>query len=162
MRTLSKCLIAAAAAGASMIMPASAAPIAAPSSLQQAVAATADIQVEAVQWRRGWRGGYRRGGRWIGPAIVGSAIVGGAIVATRPYGYGYYGYPGYYDDYAYDPGYTYVDPGYRAGPGAGVAYCAQRFRSYRSRLGHLSGLRRHAPSLSVNTRYKRISEGPRR
>jgi hypothetical protein len=131
MRTLSKCLIAAAAAGAAMIVPAGAAPIAAPSALQQAVAATADAQVQTVQWRRGWRGGYWRGGRWIGPAIVGGAIVGGAIVATQPYGYGYYGYPGYYDGYAYDPGYAYVEPGYRAGPpGGDVAYCAQRYRSY--------------------------------
>jgi hypothetical protein len=128
MRTLSKCLIAAAAAGASMIVPAGAAPIAAPSSLQQAVADTAGAQIQNVQWRRGWRGGYWRGGRWIGPAIVGSAIVGGAIAASRPWGY-YYGYPGYYDDYAYVPDYQYVDPGYRS-TAADIAYCEQRFRSY--------------------------------
>jgi hypothetical protein len=152
MRVLSKLLIAAAAAGAS-VLPASAAPIAAPFGLQQAVAATADAQVQTVQWRRGWRGG----GGWIGPAIVGSAIIGGAIAASRPWGYGYYGYgPGYYDDYAYAPGYTYapapsygyVQPGYGyVQPGYGyvqrgggdVAYCEQRFRSYNRATGTYTG-----------------------
>jgi hypothetical protein len=140
MQIVSKCLIAAAAAGAAMIVSAGAAPIAAPSALQQAVAATADVQVQTVQWRRGWRGGYRRGGGgWIGPAIVGSAIIGGAIAATRPYGYGYgyYGNPGYYGDYAYEPGYTYVEPGYRVG--GSVAYCEQRFRSYDRASGTYMG-----------------------
>src|SRR6185436_620842 len=45
MRVLSKFLLAAAAAGASMVLPANAAPIAAPSGLQQAIAGTADAQV---------------------------------------------------------------------------------------------------------------------
>lgn len=152
MRVLSKFLLAAAAAGASMVLPASAAPIAAPSGLQQAVAATADAQVQTVQWRGrgGWRGGgwggRGWGGRgWIGPAIVGSAIIGGAIAASRPWGYGYYGYgPGYYyDDYAYDPGYAVVPApsygyGYRSG-GGDVGYCEQRFRSYNRATGTYTG-----------------------
>jgi hypothetical protein len=142
MRLLSKFLIAA-AAGASMMVPASAAPIAAPSGLQQAVAATADAQVQTVQWR----------GRWIGPAIIGGAIIGGAIAASRPWGYGYYGGygpgyygygPGYYGDYAYDPGYAVVPApsyGYRSygGGGGDVAYCEQRFRSYNRATGTYTG-----------------------
>jgi len=143
MRVLSKCLIAAASAGAAMVLPASAAPITAPSGLQQAVAATA--QVQTVQWR----------GRWIGPAIVGGVIAGAAIAASRPWGYGYYGYgygPGYYgygyprsyyyDDYAYDPGYAVVPApsyGYRSYGGGDVSYCEQRFRSYNRATGTYTG-----------------------
>jgi hypothetical protein len=99
MRVLSKCLVAAAAASASLIVPASATPLTAPFGLQRDVASTLAPQVQTVQYRRGGRGGYWRGGRGIGPAIVGSAIIGGAFAATRPYGYGYYGNSGYY---AYD------------------------------------------------------------
>ena len=61
---------------------ANAAPIAAPSSLQNAAMSS----VEAVQWRRGWRG------RALVPGIAAGLIVGGAIAATQPWGgYGYGG-----------------------------------------------------------------------
>jgi hypothetical protein len=150
MRIMSKCLIAAAAIGMSFTMPAGAAPMAAPSGLQQAAAANAGAQVQTVQWRRGWRGGYRGGPGWIGPAIVGGALLGGAIVATQPYAYGgYYGsaYPGYYDDYAYAPGYTAPAPVYRDS-GDDDAYCARRFRSYdpdsQSYMGY-DGMRHPCP-----------------
>jgi hypothetical protein len=112
--------VAALAAGAgSFAAPAGAAPITAPTSLKNAAAP----QVEAVQWRRGWRG-------WA-PGVVAGAIVGGAIAATQPWNYGYYGGP--YDAYAYDPGYGYgtgysydsysYGSAYGAGPGySGYAY----------------------------------------
>ena len=126
-------LLAAAAVGASTLaVPASAAPIVAPSSLQNAASAP----VESVQWRRwGW-----------GPGLAAGAIVGGAIAASRPW----YGY-NYYDNYAYSPGYSYGPSGYNSynydyapggysyGPGYSYsysaggnddAYCSQRFRSY--------------------------------
>ncbi len=93
---------------------ASAAPITASTSLQNAAAP----HVDTVQWRRGWRG-------WA-PGVVAGAIVGGAIAATQPWNYGYYG-GGPYDAYAYDPGYGYApgysyDPGYSYGPGPGSSY----------------------------------------
>src|SRR5262245_22730364 len=118
----------------SFAVPAGAAPITAPSTLQNAASAP----VENVQWRRwgGWRG-------W-GPGLAAGAIIGGAIAASRPW----YGY-NYYDDYAYDPGYSYGPSGYNSynydyapggysyGPGYSYsaggnddAYCSQRFRSY--------------------------------
>jgi hypothetical protein len=134
-----------AAGTCSMAVPAGAAPITAPLSLQN----TGMSSVETVQWRRGWRG---RGGWGWGPGIAAGLIVGGAIAASQyPYGYGYgyapYGYgDGYGYGYAPAPGYAapgyaapgYAAPGYAApgyaGPGyAGgdaVAYCSQRFRSY--------------------------------
>jgi hypothetical protein len=160
---------AALAAGAgSFGAPASAAPITAPMSLQNAAAP----QVEAVQWRRSWRG-------WA-PGVVAGAIVGGAIAAAQPWNYGYYGGP--YDAYAYDPGYGYA-PGYSYdlgysyggpvnsyGPGAAYAYapgpsysaapgpsysvggdesyCRQRFRSYDPASGTYlgyDGLRHSCP-----------------
>ena len=62
---------------AAFAAPGNAVPIAAPSSLQNAAAPS----IEAVQWRRGWRG--RGGGGW-GPGIVAGAIVGGTIAATQP------------------------------------------------------------------------------
>jgi hypothetical protein len=84
--------------------------------------------VETVQYRRGRRG------RNVVPGLVAGAIIGGVIAgATRPaYGYGPYGYGGYYggyDSYAYAPGYR---RGYVAAVPFGneVAYCQQRFRSY--------------------------------
>jgi hypothetical protein len=104
--------------------PAVAAPISSPPGLQNAVTPS----VETVQYRRGWRGGYRGGGfGGAGLGLAAGAIIGGAIVgATRPYGYS-----GYDPDYGYAPGYG---PGYvAADPYAGgneVAYCQQRFRSY--------------------------------
>jgi hypothetical protein len=139
MRVFAKCLIGALASAAPFVVPAAAAPIAAPSGLQAAVAATGEAQVETVQWRRGWRAG-----RWIGPAIVGGAIL-GAFAATRPW----YGYP-YYDSYAYAPGYAYSPysgyayaPGpaysYRSADAADVAYCEQRFRSYDRASGTYRG-----------------------
>ena len=89
------------AAGAtSLSVPANAAPITLPSSLQSALTSP----LEAVQWRR-W-GGWRA---W-GPGLAAGAIVGGAIAASR------YGYNNYYDDYAYAPGYSYsYSPGYSYG-----------------------------------------------
>jgi len=126
---------AALAAGAgSFGAPASAAPITAPMSLQNAAAP----QVEAVQWRRGWRG-------WA-PGVVAGAIVGGAIAAAQPWNYGYYGYyGGPYDAYAYAPGYGYA-PGYSydlgysyGGPvnsyGPGAAYAYARGPSYSAAPG---------------------------
>jgi hypothetical protein len=122
---------AALAAGAgSFAVPAGAAPITAPTSLKNAAAP----QVEAVQWRRGWRG-------W-GPGVVAGAIVGGAIAATQPWNYGYYGGP--YDAYAYDPGYGYApgysyDLGYSSGPvysyGPGAAYAYAPGPSYSAAPG---------------------------
>jgi BA14K-like protein len=97
-----KLLAAAALAAGPFAAPAGAAPITAPTSLKNAAAP----EVEAVQWRRGWRG-------WA-PGVVAGAIVGGAVAATQPWNYGYYGGP--YDAYAYDPGYGYA-PGYRYAPG---------------------------------------------
>jgi hypothetical protein len=123
------------AAGALWVVsPAGAAPTSSPMGLRAAVTSS----VETVQYRRSWRGGYRRGGfagPGIGLGLAAGAIVGGAILgATQPYGY--YGYdPGY--RYGYDPGYAYgpgYDQGYVAaapyGGGDSVAYCQQRFRSY--------------------------------
>jgi BA14K-like protein len=116
----------------SFVAPAAAAPITAPSSLQNAAS------VETVQWRRwGWA-----------PGVAAGAIIGGAIAASRPW----YGY-NYYDDYAYDPGYSYGPSGYNSynydyapgtysygyrpgysysysAGGSDDAYCSQRFRSY--------------------------------
>src|SRR5437899_349726 len=94
MRISSKLLAAALAAGASSFtVAADAAPIMAPSSLQNAAAPP----VESVQWRRwGWA-----------PGLAAGAIIGGAIAASRPW----YGYNSY-DDYAYSPGYSYYSPGY--------------------------------------------------
>ena len=63
--------------------------------------------IEQVQWR-GRRGGYWRGGRWIGPAIGGVAagVAIGALTAPRYR---------YYDDgyYAYGAAPGYVAPRYR-------------------------------------------------
>jgi len=140
-----------AAGTASFAAPAGAAPIAAPSSLHNAAAPA----LETVQWRRGWRGGG-----WA-PAAVAGAIVGGAIAAAQPWNYGYYdgyayapgyGYdyaPGYaygpagYNDYAYAPGYT-TGPAYSGGDSD--AYCSQRFRSYDPSSGTYMGYdgRRHS------------------
>jgi BA14K-like protein len=126
------------AVGASgFAVPAGAAPITAPSSLQNAASAP----VESVQWRRwGW-----------GPGLAAGAIIGGAIAASRPW----YGYD-YYDDYAYSPGYSYyAAPTYSYGPGYTYsysdrgdddAYCSQRFRSYDPASGTYLGYdgRRHS------------------
>ncbi len=90
--------------------------------------------IEAVQYRRGWRGGRHRGGGGAGVGIglgIAGALIGGAIVgATQPYGYG--GYP---------PGYGYGGP---AGAPAyvgddAIAYCQQRFRSYDPNSGTYNG-----------------------
>jgi hypothetical protein len=121
---------------------ANAAPIAAPSSLRNAAMSS----VEAVQWRRGWRG------RALVPGIAAGLIVGGAIAATQPWGgYGYGGY-GYNDSYGDRGGYGYgyaPTAGYAYAPGPGYAnsdedgddasYCQQRFRSYDSRSGTYMG-----------------------
>jgi BA14K-like protein len=138
-----------AASAMSFASPAGAAPIAAPSSLQNAGTSS----VESVRWRgRGWG--------WA-PGVVAGAIIGGAIAATQPWNWGYaydgyaydpgygYGYaPGYAyapryaysPDYAYAPGgyapgysdYAYAPGGYTTGYSGGgdIAYCSQRFRSY--------------------------------
>lgn len=130
---------------ATFAVPAGAAPITAPSSLRHAAAPS----VEAVQWRREWRGGG-----W-GPGAVAGAIIGGAIAAAQPWNWGYYdayayapGYSGYgyapgyayapAPGYTYAPGEAYGDYAYAPGPGYSVgysgggdaAYCSQRFRSY--------------------------------
>ena len=169
MKTVPSLLAAAvlAAGTASFSIPANAAPITLPSSLQNAVTSP----LENVQWRGwGWSG-------W-GPGIAAGAIIGGAIAASRPW----YGYNNYYDDYAYAPGYSYsyspsgynsryyndyayspgssfspsgydsryyndyaYVPGYRYYmPGAyvagdAVAYCKQRFRSYNAASGTYLG-----------------------
>jgi hypothetical protein len=103
----------------SFAAPAGAAPITAPTSLQNAAAPP----VEAVQWRRDWRG-------W-GPGLVAGAIVGGAIAAAQPWNYGY---GGPYAAYAYDPGYAYAPAydaySYGSGYGAGPAYGAGPVYSY--------------------------------
>jgi hypothetical protein len=110
-----------------LVAPSAAAPISAPLGLHDAGTAP----VETVQFRRGWRGGYRGGGyAGAGLGLAAGALIGGAIVgATRPYGYGYSGYDPDYYGYApgYDPGYVAVSP---YGGGSEVAYCQQRFRSY--------------------------------
>jgi BA14K-like protein len=143
-----------AAGTASFSIPANAAPITLPSSLQNAMTSP----LENVQWRGwGWRG-------W-GPGIAAGAIIGGAFAASRPW----YGYNNYYNDYAYAPGYSYsYSPygtgasgynsynynypsaynsfayvpgytyGYRVAEDA-VAYCKQRFRSYNVASGTYLG-----------------------
>jgi BA14K-like protein len=106
-----------------LIAPATSAPLSSPLGLQNTVTPS----IETVQYRRGWRYGYRHGG-FVGDGLglagagigLAGAIVGGAIVgATHPYGYG----PGY----AYAPGYVAVSP---YNDGSEVGYCEQRFRSY--------------------------------
>jgi hypothetical protein len=113
----------------SLAVPAGAAPITAPLSLQNAGMSS----VETVQWRR-------RGWGW-GPGIAAGLIVGGAIAASQyPYGYGY-GYAPYGYGYGYAPAPVYAEPPVYGAPGPGyaapgyaggdaVAYCSQRFRSY--------------------------------
>jgi hypothetical protein len=91
MKIASTLLAAAGLAIGAAAIPANAAPITLPSSLQSAVTSP----LENVQFRR-W-GGWRA---W-GPGLAAGAIVGGAIAATT------YGYNNYYNDYAYVPGYTY-------------------------------------------------------
>jgi hypothetical protein len=128
------------AAGAcSLAVPAGAAPITAPLSLQNAAMSS----VETVQWRR-------RGWGW-GPGIAAGLIIGGAIAASQyPYGYGYYGggYPyGYGYGYGYAPAPVYAPPpvaygpapGYAAGGGDAAAYCSQRYRSYDPASGTFLG-----------------------
>src|SRR5262249_35688314 len=167
MKLLCNLLGAAARAGGPSAAPAGAAPITAPTSLKNAAAP----QVEAVQWRRGWRG-------WA-PGVVAGAILGGAVAATQPRNYGYYRGP--HDPYAYDPGHRYPPgqcyhpglyhgPAYSYGPGAAYAYapgpsysaapgpsysaggdesyCRQRFRSYDPASGTYlgyDGLRHSCP-----------------
>jgi hypothetical protein len=119
-----------AAAAPWLVAPAAAAPTSSPLALHSAVGSS----VEVVQYRRGFRRGYRGrgfGGVGVGLGIAG-AIVGGAIIASQPRGY--YGYGGY--DPGYDQGYVAVSP--YAGDGE-VAYCQQRFRSYDLRSGTYLG-----------------------
>ena len=77
--------------------------------------------LEAVQYRRGWRGDRYGGGAAIGLGIAG-ALIGGAIIGATQQPY-YNNYPpGYYGPvYGAAPGYV---------GGDAVAYCQQRFRSY--------------------------------
>jgi len=113
MRISSKLLAAVLVAGASSFgVAADAAPIMAPSSLQNAAAPP----VESVQWRR-WR--------WA-PGLAAGAVIGGAIAASRPW----YGYNGYYDDYAYSPSYGYYSPGYSYGYSPGYSYYSSPGYSY--------------------------------
>src|SRR5215470_12361622 len=112
MRISSKLLAAVLVAGASSFgVAADAAPIMAPSSLQNAAAPP----VESVQWRR-WR--------WA-PGLAAGAVIGGAIAASRPW----YGYNGYYDDYAYSPSYGYYSPGYSYGYSPGYDYSSSGYSS---------------------------------
>ena len=161
MKIMLKCVGFALVTGASLATPAAAAPLAAPSAVQNAVTPA----VETVQWRG------RRGLGWA--PFAGAAIIGGAIAASRynnyydnnyygdyAYSPGYrYGYGNSYGDYAYSPGYRYsygnsygdyaYSPGYRSswGPsytyessgGDDVAYCRQRFRSYDPASGTYMG-----------------------
>jgi hypothetical protein len=73
--------------------------------------------VETVQWRRGWGGGwgYRRGWGWggVGAGFVAGAVIGGAL-ASPYYGYDPYYYPG---PYAVPPG-----PVVYGAPGPAYAY----------------------------------------
>jgi hypothetical protein len=141
-----------AAAAPCLVAPAAAAPMSSPLELRNAVTPS----IETVQYRRGWRGGYRNGG-YVGGGLglagagigLAGAIVGGAIIgATRPYGYygyGYDGYEGYGPGYGYAPGYVAVPP-YVGGNEA--AYCQQRFRSYDPASGTylgFDGLRHPCP-----------------
>jgi hypothetical protein len=108
---------------ASLSHVASAAPVAAPLAIKNAV----PNSIEMV---------YRRGRGWgwgAGAGFAAGAIIGGAL--ARPY---YYGPGPYYYGPAY---YGYPAPGYYAGPPAGdaVAYCMQRFRSYDPRSGTYLG-----------------------
>jgi hypothetical protein len=97
------------AAGAPMFAgPATAAPLSNSLALHNSNAPA----VETVQYRRHaghWRGGHRRGGGWIGPAVGAAAglAIGSALAA--PYGY----YEDSYNSYAYAPGYSY-SPGYES------------------------------------------------
>jgi hypothetical protein len=127
-----------AAAAPWLVAPAAAAPLSSPLGLQNAVTSS----VETVQYRRGWRGGYRGfGGPGLGFAA--GAIIGGAFLgATRPYGY--YGNGSYYG-YGYDQGYVAASP---YPDGNEVAYCQQRFRSYDPASGTYlgyDGLRHSCP-----------------
>jgi BA14K-like protein len=106
MKTASTLLAAAGLAIGAAAIPANAAPITLPSSLQSAMTSP----LENVQFRR-W-GGWRV---W-GPGLAAGAIVGGAIAATSPW----YGYNSYYD-YAYAPGYSYASP-YGTGPSGYNSY----------------------------------------
>jgi BA14K-like protein len=172
MKTASTILAAAvvAAGATSLSVPASAAPITLPSSLQSAMT----LPLENVQWRR-WG---VRGWGW-GPGLVAGAVISGAIAASRPWyyddyaysygaspygayaysspygtgpsGYNSYNYnyaPGYSSgsSYAYVPDYNYsYSPGYSYAAGDSVAYCKQRFRSYDPASGTYLGYdgRRH-------------------
>ena len=115
MNRSSEILLAAALVAAApwLVAPAAAVPISQSMGLRNAVAPS----VETVQYRRGWGGGYYRGGGFggagIGLGLAAGALAGGILGATGPYGY--YGYgPGY----AYAPGYGY-GPGYAYAPGYG-------------------------------------------
>src|ERR1700760_4826045 len=91
--------------------------LAAPLGEPLAIAKTAPIDTQTVQWRGG-------PGAVVGGLIAG-AIVGGAIAAgAAPYGPGYYGPP----PVAYGPP-----------PGDAIAYCMQQFRSYDPRSGTYLG-----------------------
>ena len=132
MTTSAKILAAAAMVAAAPLGPSVAAPMSSPAGLQNA----GTPSVEAVQYRRGWGGGYRGGGYGgVGLGLAAGAIIGGAIVgATQSYGYGGYG-----------PGYVAVSP---YGAGDPVAYCQQRFRSYDPASGTylgFDGLRHPCP-----------------
>jgi BA14K-like protein len=122
---------------------------AAPGTGALAIKNAVPTNVESVQWRRGWGGGwrgggwgYRGGGGWggAGAAFVAGAVIGSSIAS--PY---YYNYPPYY------PGPYYVAPPAPViyGPPAPVysapvvadddAYCSQRFKSYDPRTGTYLG-----------------------
>jgi BA14K-like protein len=117
MKTASTLLAAAGLAIGAAAIPANAAPITLPSSLQSAVTSP----LETVQFRR-W-GGWRA---W-GPGLAAGAIVGGAIAATTPW----YGYNSY-NDYAYAPGYSYAYSPYGTGPSGYNSYNYDNAPAYNS------------------------------
>jgi BA14K-like protein len=139
MKTASTLLAAVGLAIGAAAIPADAAPITLPSSLQSAVTSP----LENVQFRR-W-GGWRA---W-GPGLAAGAIIGGAIAATQPW----YGYNNYYDDYAYAPGYSYsYSPGYGSGPSGYNSYnynYAPAYNSYAYSPGYSYA---YSPS-GYNSRY---------
>jgi hypothetical protein len=123
---------------ASVATVASAAPVTGALAIKNAVPAN----VEPVQWRRGWGGGYRRGWGWGGAAagFVAGAVIGSALASPYSYGYAPYYPPGPY--YVAPPAPVYYGPPPVYGAPVvedDVSYCSQRFKSYDPRSGTYLG-----------------------